>query len=100
MQYFLKYGIYSLNMDFDPQKWILGIPWRSKIKKMATKKTIMIVTWKIGPGVLQLFHAQLNSTIVGLLTFISILSTSSESLNTRRYFFQRFSLYEQLKMHA
>ena len=38
------------------------------------------------------------STIVGILTFISRINTTSESLKARKVFiFQHFSLYEQLK---
>ena len=40
-------------------------------------------------------------TIVGILTFISRINTSSESLKARNtYIFQRFSFYEQLKFYA
>ena len=40
-------------------------------------------------------------TIVGILTFISIINTTSERLKARSFFFCRyFSFYEQLKFHA
>ena len=41
-------------------------------------------------------------TIVGILTFISMLNATSESLKTRKVgIFQQFSFYEQqLKFHA
>ena len=40
-------------------------------------------------------------TIVGILTFISMINTTSNSLKARKVFiFQHFSLYEQLKFHA
>ena len=40
-------------------------------------------------------------TIVGILTFISILYTPSWSLKARNVsIFQRFTVYEQLKFHA
>ena len=40
-------------------------------------------------------------TIVGILTFISMISTSSDSLKASKVFiFQHCSFYEQLKLHA
>ena len=40
-------------------------------------------------------------TIVGILTFISMINTTSESLKARNVFiFQHFSFYEQLKFHV
>ena len=40
-------------------------------------------------------------TIVGILTFISIINTASEKLNARKAFvFQYLSFYEQLKFHT
>ena len=40
-------------------------------------------------------------TIVGILTFISMINTTSENLKARKIFnFQHFRLYEQLKSHA
>ena len=40
-------------------------------------------------------------TTVGILTFISMINTKSESLEARKVFiFQHFSFYEQLKFHA
>ena len=40
-------------------------------------------------------------TIVGILTFISRINTSYESLKTRNtYLFYHFLFYEQLKFHA
>ena len=40
-------------------------------------------------------------TIVGILTFISMINTSYESLKARNsYHFQHFSFYEDLKFHA
>ena len=40
-------------------------------------------------------------TIVGILTFISMMNTASESLEARKAFiFQHFSFFEQLKFHA
>ena len=40
-------------------------------------------------------------TMVGILTFISLIHTRSESLKARKVFtFQYFSFYEQLKFHA
>ena len=39
--------------------------------------------------------------IVGILTFISMINTTSESFKARTIFsFQHFSFYEQLKFHA
>ena len=40
-------------------------------------------------------------TVVGMLTFISRINTSFESLEARNtYLFQRFSIIEQLKFYA
>ena len=40
-------------------------------------------------------------TIVGILTFISMINTTSESLKPRKVFnFQHFSFYEKLKFHS
>ena len=40
-------------------------------------------------------------TIVGILTFISMINATSESLKTRKVFdFQHFRFYEYLKFHA
>ena len=59
MQDFLKYGIYSLNMDFDAQKMDFGntieVKNKNKQKWLQKRMTIMNVAWKISPGVLQLF---------------------------------------------
>ena len=41
------------------------------------------------------------STIVGILTFISMINTTSERLKARNFFIcQYFSFYEQLKIRA
>ena len=40
-------------------------------------------------------------TIVGILTFISMINTTSESLKVRKVFiFQHVRFYEQLKFHT
>ena len=40
-------------------------------------------------------------TIVGILTFISMINTTTERLKARNFFIcQYFSFYEQLKFHA
>ena len=40
-------------------------------------------------------------TIVGILTFISMINTTPERLKARNFFiFRYFSFYEQLKFHA
>ena len=40
-------------------------------------------------------------TIVGILTFISLIITASAKLKAKNVlYFQHFSLYEQLKFHA
>ena len=67
-----------------------------------------------GPEVIQLFSCstQLSiefiklinvkmPTIVGILTFVSMINETSESLKARKVFiFQHFSFYEQLKFSA
>ena len=41
------------------------------------------------------------STIVGILTFISMINATSERLKARNFFiFRYFNFYEQLKLHA
>ena len=56
--------------------------------KSAEHKIIMLINVKM-------------PTIVGILTFISMLNTTSESLKARTVgIFQQFSFYEQLKFHA
>ena len=44
-----------------------------------------------------LIHVKMP-TIVGILTFISMINTTSES--SKAFIFQNFSFYEQLKFHA
>ena len=40
-------------------------------------------------------------TIVGILTFISVINTTSESLNANNFFIRRYlNFYEQLKFRA
>ena len=40
-------------------------------------------------------------TIVGILTFISMINTTSDSQKARKvYMFQHFSFHEQLKLYA
>ena len=39
-------------------------------------------------------------TIVGILTFISMINTISKSLEKNAFIFQHFSFHEQLKFHA
>ena len=40
-------------------------------------------------------------TIVGILTFISLMNTTSGSLKQVKYiFFHHFSFYDELKFHA
>ena len=41
-----------------------------------------------------------RSTIVGILTFISMINTISERLKARNFTCRYFSFYEQLKVHA
>ena len=43
----------------------------------------------------------LSCSIIGILTFISMINTSSESLKAKQIFiFQHCSFYEQLNLHA
>ena len=39
-------------------------------------------------------------TIVGILTFISTINTTYESLKARKAYFSAFKFYEQFKFHA
>ena len=72
-------------------------------------------TQSTGPKVIELFpcSTQLSTkfillinvkmpTVVGILTFISMINTSYKSFKARlnTYLFQRFSFYEQLKFYA
>ena len=68
----------------------------------------------LGPEVIKLFSCstQLSMkfillinvkmpTVVGILTFISVINTTSERLKARNFFIcWYFSFYEQLKFHA
>ena len=70
--------------------------------------------FRAGPGVIKLFSysIQLSTniillinvkmpTIVGILTFISMINTTSERLKARHFFIcQYFSFYEQLKFRT
>ena len=72
------------------------------------------MSMKPGPEVIKLFpcSTQLSKkfimlinvkmpTVVGILTFISMINTASESLKARKIsIFQHFTFYEQLKVHA
>ena len=51
-----------------------------------------------GPEVIKL--SMLNSTIVGILTFTSMINTTSERLKARNFFCRYFSFYGQLKSGA
>ena len=54
-----------------------------------------------GPEVIIFFHAKLNCAIVGILTFISMINTASESFKARKIFaFQHSTFNEQFKFHA
>ena len=73
-----------------------------------------IDTHRQGPGSYKNVHAQLSmefimlinvkmptTVTVGILTFISMINTSSGRLKARKiYNFQHFRLYTQLKFHA
>ena len=48
-----------------------------------------------------LINDKMPTTIVGILTFISMIHTTFENLKARKVFiFQHFSFYEKLKFHA
>ena len=48
-----------------------------------------------------LMHVKMPTIIVGILTFISMINTISESLKAKEVFiFQHLSFYEQSKFHA
>ena len=50
---------------------------------------------------IMLMNVKKTSTIVAILTFISMINMTSESLKAVKVFiFQHLSLYEQLKFHA
>ena len=79
-----------------------------------TNCVVIFIYEKAGPEVIKLFpcSTQLSVkfimlinvkmlTIVGILTFIIMISTTSERLKTRNFFICRyFSFNEQLKFHA
>ena len=51
----------------------------------------------------EIYHALIVKmpTLVGILTFISMINTTSESLKARKAFIlQHFKFYDQLKFHA
>ena len=61
---------------------------------------LVLCSTQLGMKFIQLINAKM-STIVGILTFISRINTSYESLKARNtQLFQRFSFYEQLKFYA
>ena len=62
-----------------------------------------------GPKVIKLFSCSMKfillinvkmPTIVGILTFISMINTTSERLKARNFICRYFSVYEQLKFRA
>ena len=73
-----------------------------------------LFTEKTGPEVIKLFSCETQRimkfillinvkmpTIVGILTFISMINTTPERLKARNFFIcPYFSFYEQLKFHA
>ena len=60
----------------------------------------MYKSWFQGYNIFMLSSTE-HETIVGILTFISMINTTSESLKARKVFIvQHFSFYEQLKFHA
>ena len=68
---------------------------------------ILLGEERAGPEVIKLFHAQLllinfkMPTIVGILTFISMINITSERLKARNFCtFRYFSFSEQLKFRA
>ena len=61
-------------------------------------KYIMLINVKM--STVMLINVKMPTT-VGILTFISMIDTTSESLKARKVFiFQHFSFYEQLKFYA
>ena len=89
---------------------------KKKLKKERRTRgeTHKILEHRPGPKVIKLFpcSTRLNTKfillinvimppIVGILTFISMINTSSDCLNARKIFiFQHFSFYEQLKFRV
>ena len=71
-----------------------------------TKQTKEVLQRNYGYGKITFFHAQQSiefiiKTIVGILTFISRINTTSDSFKARNIsIFQHFSFYEQWKFHA
>ena len=74
---------------------------------------LQALVWRPGLEVIKLFSCstQLSTKfnllinakmpIVGILTFISRINTTSESYKARKiFFFHHFTFYEQLKCHA
>ena len=84
------------------------------VKRIFQCLSYKIQTLQPGPEVIKLFpcSTQLSMkfillinikkpTIVGILTFISMVNTTSERLKARNFFiYWYFSFYEQLKFHA
>ena len=80
---------------------------------LSDSKRELVIKYKNIPRVYKTFHAPPLSitfimlihvkmpTIVGILTFISMINTPAASLKARKALkFQHFSFYEQLKVHA
>ena len=72
-----------------PQKWSMPGPEVIKVFSCSTEhKFIMLINVKM-------------PTIFGILTFMSLIKTISESLKARKvFFFQNFRFSLQLKFHA
>ena len=63
-------------------------------------KTFFMLNLKPNMKFIMLINVKL-STIVGILTFMSMMNTTSESLRARKIFiFQHFRCYDYLKFHA
>ena len=83
----------SLDLDHDRHKNVNFGPGPEVIKLFShstqlSMKFILLINVKI-------------PTIVGILTFISMINTSSERVKARKFFICRyFSFYEQLKFRA
>ena len=108
------YMVYHVFRSFSRSKQVVVKQSSENEESAWNKKCILLVAKKTGPEVINVFSysTQLSTkfsllmkfkmpTIVGILTFISMLNTTSERLKARNFFICRyFRFNEQLKFCA
>ena len=75
----------------------------SRTQNSASSESHFLGAWSRGYKTFSMLNSteHKNYPAVGILTFISMINTSNDSLKERNtYLFQHFSFYEQLKFYA